>query len=89
MAADNVNVIAFVRGLHNDAQGYSQTQRLAEEMCISDYVQRIWLDSCKNGVTFIIHLLTLKHIFQIISKNISGIYYKLFLSLAWLLNYIY
>jgi hypothetical protein len=28
MAADNVNVIAFVRGLHNDAQGYTQTQRL-------------------------------------------------------------
>lgn len=30
MAADNVNVIAFVRGSHNDAQGYTQTQRLEE-----------------------------------------------------------
>jgi len=37
MAADNVNVIAFVRGLHNDAQGYSPTQRSHDQKACSYY----------------------------------------------------
>jgi hypothetical protein len=37
MAADNVNVIAFVRGLHNDAQGYSQTQRPHDQTTCARY----------------------------------------------------
>jgi hypothetical protein len=80
MAADNVNVIAFMRGSHNDAQGYSQTQRPYGKMCGSH-------------LKFIIYDWSLtKMALSILNKHhLSNIYFQLLVNrlLAFIIYYFF